>query len=381
MLAAYGVHSLVEGSTLASFRRGLGVAVLVLLAVAVWVSLAEPPGAQARTADDLWLAVLLGGLLLGVTAGGLRAPSATWGLAALALVALDLGGHASRAGVLAKGTFEPKPKLGAGAVAELLDGADEYRVYDEFALGWRSGSRTGMRDFRGYKDPLRLARYDLLLEGLGARPELLQKANVRHVLHARHPYHGLGHHHVKAPARIHGAKKLGQGGHLYELAAPDPYAYWVGGVETVEGASKAVAALAALDTKRRALVVAADAAGEARSQAVDDAQERVPAAVVDRGPNHVTLDVSAPASGWLVVNEAWFPGWVAEVGGASVAPIRANVMFQAVPIGPGAQRVTLAFRPTGFLVGAALAVAIWLALAALAAASMFQAAIRRYRPS
>ena len=95
----------------------------------------------------------------------------------------------------------------------------------------------------------------------------------------------------------------------------------------------------------------------------------------------MTLDVSAPASGWLVVNEAWFPGWVAEVGGASVAPIRANVMFQAVPIGPGAQRVTLAFRPTGFLVGAALAVAIWLALAALAAASMFQAAIRRYRPS
>jgi uncharacterized membrane protein YfhO len=74
--------------------------------------------------------------------------------------------------------------------------------------------------------------------------------------------------------------------------------------------------------------------------------------VVTYEPDHVVLEVHAPEAGYVVLTDAWYPGWQAEVSpiGASAtdtsAPVmRADVLFRAVPVQAGAWRIRLRYRP------------------------------------
>jgi len=49
----------------------------------------------------------------------------------------------------------------------------------------------------------------------------------------------------------------------------------------------------------------------------------------------------------VVLNDPYHPWWVAEVDGREVPVLRANVLFRAVRVGPGAHRVRFVFRPFG----------------------------------
>jgi hypothetical protein len=59
----------------------------------------------------------------------------------------------------------------------------------------------------------------------------------------------------------------------------------------------------------------------------------------------VDIEVEAPNGGFLVLNDAWHPWWRAEVDGRPADILKANVLFRAVPIGPGTHRVHFAFEP------------------------------------
>ena len=75
-------------------------------------------------------------------------------------------------------------------------------------------------------------------------------------------------------------------------------------------------------------------------------------------PDRWEIDV-APVGGWLVVREAWAPGWTAEVDdGESVRSLpvaRADFYLQAVPIprveGGETVRIRLSYRPSGIRIG------------------------------
>jgi hypothetical protein len=59
----------------------------------------------------------------------------------------------------------------------------------------------------------------------------------------------------------------------------------------------------------------------------------------------VDIEADAPNGGFLVLNDAWHPWWRAEVDGRPADILKANVLFRAVPIGPGTHRVHFAFEP------------------------------------
>ena len=61
-----------------------------------------------------------------------------------------------------------------------------------------------------------------------------------------------------------------------------------------------------------------------------------------------TLELDAPASGLLVVNESWFPGWTARVDGRPAPILRVNSLVRGVPLAAGRHRVSLNFAPTYF---------------------------------
>ena len=79
-----------------------------------------------------------------------------------------------------------------------------------------------------------------------------------------------------------------------------------------------------------------------RVLALEDAGERI------------DLDVDVPDRSVLVLADAWFPGWEAEVDGRPAPLLRANAAFRAVDLPPGTRAVSFRYRPRSFRVGAAV---------------------------
>jgi hypothetical protein len=76
-------------------------------------------------------------------------------------------------------------------------------------------------------------------------------------------------------------------------------------------------------------------------------------------PNHFVVDYSASAPSWLVVSEAFFPGWrvyqqfplFPASPARTLEPRPANVLFQAVPVSPGRSRVAWVYEPQSWRLG------------------------------
>lgn len=79
-----------------------------------------------------------------------------------------------------------------------------------------------------------------------------------------------------------------------------------------------------------------------------------------RTPDRIELDVVAKQSGVLVLADADYPGWEAEIDGRETPILRANLAFRAVAVPAGAHRVVMRFRPSPArhgLIGMGLALA------------------------
>jgi hypothetical protein len=92
-------------------------------------------------------------------------------------------------------------------------------------------------------------------------------------------------------------------------------------------------------------------------------------------PDRVRAEVEANVPAWLVMVDAFDPGWRARVDGVPAPLLRANVAFRAVAVPAGRHRVELTYRPSG--VGAGLAIS---GLAALALAGLAWRARGRSAP-
>jgi uncharacterized membrane protein YfhO len=83
-----------------------------------------------------------------------------------------------------------------------------------------------------------------------------------------------------------------------------------------------------------------------------------------KGPERIELDAVASADGVLVVADAWDPGWTAELDGAKVPLLPADVLLRAVPFPAGRHRLVMRYAPLEVRVGAALSLLGLLAAAA-----------------
>lgn len=82
--------------------------------------------------------------------------------------------------------------------------------------------------------------------------------------------------------------------------------------------------------------------------------------VVSRGPGEYRIEAESDADAYLVLSEAWYPGWSAEVDGKPVEVMPANHLIQAVRLPAGKHDVRFSYH-SRFL-GAGFAVALLAAL-------------------
>lgn len=75
-----------------------------------------------------------------------------------------------------------------------------------------------------------------------------------------------------------------------------------------------------------------------------------------RGSGRVETRVESEGGGWLVLAEAFDPGWTADVGGRPAPVYRANGPLMAVPVPAGSSVVRVQYRPRSLFLGAALSI-------------------------
>jgi hypothetical protein len=81
------------------------------------------------------------------------------------------------------------------------------------------------------------------------------------------------------------------------------------------------------------------------------------ARVVHYAPERVKIEVTTQIPAYLVLTDAWYPGWEATVDGEPVPVYRADLFFRAVAVRAGDHRVVFAFRPVSLRIGAGLSLA------------------------
>lgn len=161
-----------------------------------------------------------------------------------------------------------------------------------------------------------------------------------------------------------------RGIHVYENEAAFPRAFLVSEARFFdpEDPGRDQAMLEAMlspetDLRRAAMVEAAPFEVEGGDGPLPSALVRYP------GPEEVeiTFDGECPG-GILVLTDAFYPGWKAEVDGTPVTVMPADIAFRAVALPKGSQKVTFRFEPREVKIGAITSLA---ALGVLLAFTVF----------
>ncbi len=210
-------------------------------------------------------------------------------------------------------------------------------------------------DIQGTQNPF-VARLSALAFGSQDGPELLRLLQLGAVTHV-----------VTLDSRVPAGLQLvrvertllGEDVHLFRVPAPLPHCYVVDGVRSEDGeAATRTLVSPGFDPRREVILpdvgaraAAAPSAGSCR--------------VARFGTARVETEVTASREAFLVMSDAYWPGWRASVDGVAQPLHRANVAFRAVAVPAGRHSVVFTYAASSVwlgvgvsLIGVVLGVAI-----------------------
>ena len=134
---------------------------------------------------------------------------------------------------------------------------------------------------------------------------------------------------------------------IYRVEPRLPRAYFVAHAEVL-GRDRLLAALASPDFDPASGVLLNSAESPPGLTGEVDSAGIVPAEITSSRLNSVEVRVEAPSDGWLVLGEAYYPGWTATVNGAVSKVYSAFLALRAVQVRSGENIVQFEYTPTAF---------------------------------
>ncbi len=361
--AAFGMQALINAADTTTPRQrwamlgllGAGVSATLL---AIWLLPAKAGHARSTAATLVLLAVvaLIVGLVI-LRRGKFAAAIAAIAVPLLCSVVVFDGPYFLHR-QLQPSVIEPyrDHRTDAKYLSALADARDQYRMYDEFVLSEKAGTRLGLRDFRGYVafDSLSDSRYKAVLEFARRDPAILTDFNVKYVFHA--PHFRAYHESSFVQQSLDGRAEFRRiDAVLWQATAPAPLVAFYPNVVVAPPGDATLAAMRAAQqnvaTARQYAVVSHDVM--AQLPAVPTVADAVGAAgsvsEIDYGTDAIAFTITANAAGLAVLNELAYPGWQVEVDGRAAKPLEANHMMRAVWLDAGRHRVVWAYLPTTYM--------------------------------
>jgi hypothetical protein len=155
-----------------------------------------------------------------------------------------------------------------------------------------------------------------------------------------------------------GWRTIGQlpSGFIYENPAALPRAFLVGHALTLTAEEERLRYLASPEFDGSQVVVLEEGEGESGSR--DPVRGSIQLQSQEAGGYRLRAECDRDA--WLVLTEAWYPGWSVEIDGHPAGLLRADHLLQAVRLGAGKHEVQFRYRSrtlaTGFVIAAIAAV-------------------------
>ena len=75
------------------------------------------------------------------------------------------------------------------------------------------------------------------------------------------------------------------------------------------------------------------------------------ARITGEGATWIDVTVDAPAAGYLLLADTYYPGWSATINGTAASILRANISSRVVAVGAGQHVVHMTYDPPGFAAG------------------------------
>jgi hypothetical protein len=141
---------------------------------------------------------------------------------------------------------------------------------------------------------------------------------------------------------------------IYENSGILPRAFFVNDALFATSAAEAIQLMQAETfDPARTVVVIGDAANE-ETRERESSPSVFPSlypSVISYSPDQVVIDLIAPRDGYLVLADAYYPGWTATVDGQPAEIEQADILFRAVGVPAGQHRVELRYQPRSFSFG------------------------------
>lgn len=154
---------------------------------------------------------------------------------------------------------------------------------------------------------------------------------------------------------------------VLQVPEPMPRAWLVHEARAAAGIDATLTTLLdpAFDPAREVVLESAAAGGGGAGSEAPRPAGRDAVRWLSRGLDELQLSAQLSSPGWLVVSEAFDPGWQATVDGRPASVHRADAAFRALRLDAGPHRVRFTYRPWSARAGAALTLAGVLAAAVL----------------
>ena len=146
---------------------------------------------------------------------------------------------------------------------------------------------------------------------------------------------------------------------IYENSTVLPRAFLVSEVLTAANDAEAIAVMQGETFNPEKTIVVVEDRGKERQRDGEKNPSIPPSlspSIVFYSPEQVVIDVTAARDGYLVLTDAYYPGWVATVDGQPANIERADILFRSVKIPAGQHRVEFRYQPQSFALGAAVSI-------------------------
>jgi hypothetical protein len=145
---------------------------------------------------------------------------------------------------------------------------------------------------------------------------------------------------------------------IYEKHTVLPRAFFVSAVRYAANDAEAVQLMQAetFDPAKKVVIVNGENERRGEGENSPSVPPSLHPSIISYSPEHIVIDVDAPQDGYLILTDAYYPGWTATIDGQPAGIERADLMFRAVKVPAGQHRVEFRYQPQSFSIGLAISI-------------------------